>query len=1547
MMADDRSPENDPLHFLHAVSLSGQDFAQRLVRSGLVGKETVQQAWKELADDERSTSGLAKALSAATKLTPFQILKVTNEPDPLLVIGSYVIQDKLGEGGMGQVFRAVHRKMKREVALKVISSRLLKDPHTIARFNREVEAAAKLSHPNIISSFDAGEFNGIHFLVMEYIVGTDLTTAVRQGGVMPPRQAVQATIQAARGLAYAHARGIVHRDIKPSNLLIDRDGVVRVLDLGLARIDQADDASVMDGLTRTGSVMGTVDYMAPEQAMDSKTADARSDIYSLGCTLFFLITGQCVYGGDTVVKRLLAHRGTPVPSLSNFNPSVPPRLDVIFKRMLAKQPESRFQSMLEVIQELEAVLPELTDTGDPQAANVSASLQPTLLSAAIDDTLAQQQPMPLISTPEIHTKPSRKRVDRSPQAQKPAVLMKRLIAAGALVVLAIVGFMTFGRPAGNTTATVQSAEPIEVATNSETINQAVASDTDVASAMSTQSIAPESGAMGSDSVSTDSERDAAEWLAQTLVSGYVRLRLPDDSLVELTPEQRTLPESPFVVEAIRFVDGQIDDPGLGHLRACRSLKELTLSRSVFASEIATDEIATDGWLSQSGQLDSLDLSGTNVTDDVLIATANQCPNLQRLDLTQDVDQSFRTLGVVAALPSLNQIGCAQHQLTSEGVAILAQHPNVTSLKIHGQVSDATINALIPLRTQLRVLVADMSVAAESPLSADAYRQLASFDMLEEITIQGIQGSPSDFDLQVVAALPQLQRVSLDFGMPVQAEMVGSGRRYTDEGLAAFRALRPDVELSADGVAHPATASFGSVTIPAIPEMAAIPAMAAAVPTAKVIELPSTLAPSDIRLAVLDQPASTALRPVQKAGEPLGVFATVPSPSRINGLLSWSVEPIRHRGGATCIDASRDGLIASGGADSTVRLWTADGKLIRILPGHLNEVASVAFSPDGKRLASVSVSPYSQIAIWDVASGNQLQALPTSNSKGRLEWSRDGTRLAHAASEVLEVYESSTWTRRQSEQFLTPSEAAWSPDGQRLFLVCHGDQHGILLDANTVEVISRRLINGSLKSVSWSTDGQFIALTSTNGVTLIRAIQSFEGFALIPYTRMYGIEFSPDGTMLAMGGDDGMKLFSTTDWQEIEIGQLSTGNDVCWSPDGERIYSLDQWYDLPSKTTFTGPTQSATTPVKLAVSSDGKRLATRTSTRLRLWDGATGQMLSERETPPSEVSQMSWQSKGNLFFQLSLPQGQGLNRLELVNGETGEQVNVLSEHTAAIWSAAWSPNGRDLASVSEDGTCRLWDVKTGRSIHTLKHGGPVWWVAWSPDGTHLATGTADNQIAVWDAKRAIQLRLFTELSGQLINPASKPMSDYPPFAFTQNPNLISFVGLDRKLQMLNVNLGTASVMEEFSLRISDKGQPDADPLGIRWMNEFRTLAVASSHRQLDLFTLGQPRGYSIPAFELPHWLDDGRRMVGGDNAHTNVVGFDLRGNRRLGTLLPELGDDTWAAISPEGHVRGSSGLGNQVAMVAMLSDGRTVTMTPQEFAARFNWKNDSSKVRFLK
>jgi serine/threonine protein kinase/ActR/RegA family two-component response regulator len=241
------------------------------------------------------------------------------------------------------------------VAIKVLSPAISQNPSFVQRFQREVEVIARLNHPNVMLAYDADECEFGHFLVMEFVDGRDLGETVKSDGAMTVRDAVDCTVQAARALGYAHSQGIVHRDIKPANLMRDKTGVVKVMDLGLARVAGTLSTPGEDsGLTREGSIAGTVDFMSPEQAVNTKAADHRADVYSLGCTLFYLLTGRHVYAGETLMEKLLAHREEPVPTISSIRKDVPPEFDAVFAKMVAKKPQDRYQAMSEVSAALEA-----------------------------------------------------------------------------------------------------------------------------------------------------------------------------------------------------------------------------------------------------------------------------------------------------------------------------------------------------------------------------------------------------------------------------------------------------------------------------------------------------------------------------------------------------------------------------------------------------------------------------------------------------------------------------------------------------------------------------------------------------------------------------------------------------------------------------------------------------------------------------------------------------------------------------------------------------------------------------------------------------------------------------------------------------------------------------------------------------------------------------------------------------------------------------------------------------------------------------------------
>jgi len=269
-----------------------------------------------------------------------------------VVGGRYTIEEVLGRGGMSSVYRAHDRVLERDVALKVLNQALSDDPEHVERFRREARAIAQLSHPNLVTVIDRGLVEECEFIVFELVRGANLKELLVERRALPVEEALGLVRQAARGLGYAHAHGVVHRDVKPQNVLVDELGTAKVTDFGIARLLEHDGT-----ITQSGTIMGTSDYLSPEQAT-GKEVDDRADQYSLGVLLFELLTGEVPYDGDGMVTVALKHVHDPVPSVRTRRPEVSSRVDALVRRMMAKRPEDRFASLDDLISELDECLAE-------------------------------------------------------------------------------------------------------------------------------------------------------------------------------------------------------------------------------------------------------------------------------------------------------------------------------------------------------------------------------------------------------------------------------------------------------------------------------------------------------------------------------------------------------------------------------------------------------------------------------------------------------------------------------------------------------------------------------------------------------------------------------------------------------------------------------------------------------------------------------------------------------------------------------------------------------------------------------------------------------------------------------------------------------------------------------------------------------------------------------------------------------------------------------------------------------------------------------------
>jgi serine/threonine protein kinase len=362
-------------------------------------------------DDKRQEKLLA---SSETQLRESRHVS-TAAPVPGEIIADYEILERIG-GNMGLVFQARHRLLDRVVALKLLPAEWIADPVRLARFQREMRVMGQLEHPNLVTAADARSVGQWHLVAMELIDGLDLQQLIRTRGPLPIAAACEAARQAAQGLQHAHEHGLVHRDIKPSNLMLTRTGIIKVIDMGLA-LARGDSAAQV---TQSGLVLGTMSYCAPEQFQGASQVDIRADIYSLGCTLYHLITGKSPYWQrKTWVEVMQAHLHEPFPKLTQARPDAPAALEAVLTRMTAKDPNDRFSTPREVIDALE-----------PFARGAEmASLVPVR---------TQQSPSQRVNTSRTPATPERQPAATVPEQQSPrwprmaAVVVLLLAIAGAV-----------------------------------------------------------------------------------------------------------------------------------------------------------------------------------------------------------------------------------------------------------------------------------------------------------------------------------------------------------------------------------------------------------------------------------------------------------------------------------------------------------------------------------------------------------------------------------------------------------------------------------------------------------------------------------------------------------------------------------------------------------------------------------------------------------------------------------------------------------------------------------------------------------------------------------------------------------------------------------------------------------------------------------------------------------------------------------------------------------------------------------------------------------
>jgi WD40 repeat protein/tRNA A-37 threonylcarbamoyl transferase component Bud32 len=1176
-------------------------------------------------------------------LTPYQADQLALGRGAGLLLGSYVVLEQLGEGGMGQVFKARNWKLGRVVALKLVRPDRAEGETVLRRFRREVQAASQMQHPHVVQALDAEEVGGTCILAMEYVDGPDLARLVRERGPLPVRLACDCVRQAALGLQHAHERGVVHRDVKPHNLLLGRDGRVRLLDLGVARLLTRTEGSAT--LTAMGALLGTPDYIAPEQAMNSRGADIRSDLYSLGATFYFLLTGQPPFGGGSVTERLLRHQLDPVPDPATVRPDVSAEVTAVVRKLLSKRPEERYQTPAELAAALGVLLVRAGGaTGGMASAPDAARGGPAATPADDATAIATWAGLASAETADDHPTPRERRGGGAGSRRF------RWSIAGALVVLGgLIAALAF--------VIVRYALPPEAP-------------------QASHGLGPLAVEAAGDWQDTGVDVFEGERVQLTVVGRWHKGEQHCDAagLPDAPRDRAILPSAPLLALLARVGD----DPW-----------PLAPGREAFSAPRAGRLFLRANDLDRDGDGGSLQVTVAGGVRSAQAATApGPC-------LAEAAD---------AALAALRPRAADPEPLRRELVAFRRQYAGAPQVAEGNLLLAGVLSRLPSPFDRLRhedILDADLRAASTADASTVArlVAVLGDGRMRHWAPVSGTLVSPDgtrvasaagqDVAVWDLASGRELRRLQTNCGGTVRlCAFSPDGSRLAVAGDGTVVELW-DLQTGKN-VARADCKQGGVAWVDVSPDGLRL-ASAGADGSVKLWDASLKGEPR-----VLKGHSGKVWQVAFARGGQALVSASQDGTVRLWDLETGSAETFGdHKGVVYHAELSPDGKTLAAASNSFLRLWDVETKAFT----HLSNgcTGRLTFLDGGRTLA---VAHGAAIQFWDVAAKKLSRTLPAPGLSGtHVSFSPDGKRVAFGAGHEVRVQDA-TAKAAEVVPLAPPREhviqsAAVSPDG-RFLATADAGKWIDLLDLATGRP------RAPARDFSASELYRFGLAFAPEGETLFTRSEEGKGNAIrwrdtetatierscIPKSACYTVAASPDGRVLACGlGAGNVELLDAATGRSLRSFGLATGTvqALSFRPDG-RILAVGctsgpdanpLFYDTATGKEVRYPALTRPAHGYPAFSPDGRLLALSAP-------GVAGRLVSAvtgKEVRPMPVGgPVAFRPDGQL---LAIPSSGVVTLFDVAAGKATEQIRV--GPPGGVVFPSFSPDGRHLVTLNGNGT----------------------------------------------------------------------------------------------------------------------------------------------------------------------------------------------------------------------------------------------------------------------